>query len=137
MTYVMLVGTDAALLEGLSQSLAREGHRPVVALSLAEARELAVMTAPLVLVVDRGLASSSGSELLSLPVAAGGARLLYRASSASPAALLPALQRAILADLTLPLERYRLLALVQSVGDRAVTTGRAQRPIDTESNPNP
>lgn len=124
MAYVMLVGSDVALLEGLSQTLAGLGHQPAVATSLADARELASNLPPLVLVVDRALASSAGAELLSVAVAPGGARLLYRSASAAPAPLLPALQRAVLADLTLPLERHRLSALVQSIGDRAKATGR-------------
>lgn len=127
MTYVMLVGTDAALLEGLAQSLAALGHRPAVTMSLSDARELCASHPPLVLVADRALASSSGAELLAVPIAAGGARLLYRTASMPPSPLLPALQRAVLADLTLPLERHRLAALVQSVGERARTTGKAPR----------
>ena len=127
MTYVMLVGTDVALLEGLAQSLAGLGHRPAVTTSLSDARELAASLPPLVLVIDRELASSAGAELLAVPIAAGGARLLYRSAAMLPAPLLPALQRAVLADLTLPLERHRLAALVQSVGDRAKATGKTPR----------
>ena len=127
MTYVMLVGTDVALLEGLAQSLAALGHRPSVTTSLLDARELCSAHPPLVLVVDRALASSAGAELLAVPIAAGGARILYRVAAMPPAPLLPALQRAVLADLTLPLERHRLSALCQSVGDRAKTTGKAPR----------
>ncbi|MEO5742333.1 MAG: hypothetical protein ABIS29_17230 [Vicinamibacterales bacterium] len=127
MTYVMLVGTDVALLEGLAQTLAGLGHRPAVTTSLAEAREIAVALPPLVLVADRALASSAGAELLCVPIAAGGARLLYRVAATPPAPLPPALQRAVLADLTLPLERHRLAALVQSIGSRAKTTGKAPR----------
>ena len=133
MTYVMLVGTDLALLEGLAQTLAGLGHRPAVTTSLTEARELAAPMPPLVIVVDRTLASSAGAELLSIPIAAGGARLLYRGAATPPAPLLPALQRAVLADLTLPLERHRLAALVQSVGTRAKTTGKAPRQTPPES----
>jgi DNA-binding NtrC family response regulator len=129
----MLVGGDVALLEGLAQSLAALGHAPKVARSLAEARELSAEQAPLVLVVDRALASSGGAELLSSPLAAGGARLLYRTASAPLAPLLPALQRAVLADLTLPLERHRLAALVQSVGERARLSGRTPRQTPPES----
>lgn len=129
MTYVMLVGTDVALLEGLAQSLAGLGHRPSVTASLSDARDLCSAHPPLVLVVDRALASSAGAELLTVPIAAGGARILYRVAAMPPTPLLPALQRAVLADLTLPLERHRLSALVQSVGDRAKATGRA--PLDT------
>jgi DNA-binding NtrC family response regulator len=127
MTYVMLVGTDMALLEGLAQSLAGLGHRPAVTTSLADARELAASLPPLVLVIDRTLASSAGAELLAVPIAAGGARLLYRSATMPPAPLLPAMQRAVLADLTLPLERHRLAALVQSISDRAKTTGKTPR----------
>ncbi|MBC7673327.1 MAG: hypothetical protein H7247_12985 [Polaromonas sp.] len=133
MTHVMLVGGDVALLEGLAQSLAGVGHRPVVAATLQDAREVAADSPPLVLIVERSLASSAGAELLRVPIAAGGARLLYRTASTAPAPLLPALQRAVLADLTLPLERQRLAALVQSVGDRAKTTGRAPRHTPPES----
>jgi DNA-binding NtrC family response regulator len=135
MAYVMLVGEDAALLEGLAQSLAAQGHTPKVATTLAEARELATAQPPLVIVVDRALASSSGAELMRAPLAAGGARLLYRTAAAPLAPLLPALQRAVLADLTLPLERHRLAALVQSVGERARATGRASHHTPPESRP--
>lgn len=133
MTYVMLVGADAALLEGLAQSLAGLGHRPAVAHSLGDARELAAAHPPLVIVVERALASAAGAELLAVPIAAGGARLLYRTTATPPVALLPALQRAVLADLTLPLERHRLAALVQSVGERAKATGKAPRLTPPES----
>lgn len=133
MTHVMLVGTDVALLEGLAQSLAALGHSPKVAHSLAEARELSAATAPLVLVVDRSLASSAGADLLGSPLAAGGARLLYRTSATPLAPLIPALQRAVLADLTLPLERHRLAALVQSVGERARLSGKSPRQTPPES----
>lgn len=133
MTHVMLVGDDLALLEGLAQSLATLGHTPRVARTLAEAREMSVPQPPLVLVVDRVLASTSGSELLTAPLAAGGARLLYRTAATPLAPLLPSLQRAVLADLTLPLERHRLAALVQSVGERARLSGRTPRQTPPES----
>ena len=124
MTHVLLVGGDVALLEGLAQSLAAQGHAPAVTTSLVEARELATSEPPLALVVNRALASSAGADLLAIPLAAGGARLLYRAATVPLAPLLPALQRSVLADLTLPLERHRLSALVQSLGERARATGR-------------
>ena len=133
MTHVLLVGPDVALLEGLAQSLAAQGHDPIVASTLAEARDLALTEPPLVLVVNRALASSSGAELLRIPLAAGGARLLYRAATVPLAPLLPALQRSVLADLTLPLERHRLAALVQSLGARARATGRTMRPTPPEN----
>ena len=133
MTYVLLVGGDAALLEGLSQSLATLGHTPRVARDLSEARQIAGAQPPLVLVADRALASSGGAELLSTPLAAGGARILYRLASSQMVPLLPALQRAVLADLTLPLERHRLAALVQSVAERARLAGRSPKHTPPES----
>ena len=133
MTHVMLVGPDVALLEGLAQSLAGLGHRPAVVHSLVEARDAAAAHPPLVLVVDRSLASSAGADMLAIPIAAGGARVLYRAAATRHAPLLPALQRAVLADLTLPLERHRLAALVQSIADRAKATGKAPRQTPPES----
>ena len=135
MTHVMLVGGDAALLEGLSQALAALGHTPRVVRTLKEARAWSSAQPPLVLVVDRLLASEAGADLLSAPLASGGARLLYRTSASPLAPLLPALQRAVLADLTLPLERHRLVALVQSVGERARLSGRTPKHTPPESSP--
>lgn len=129
MTHVMLVGEDVALLEGLAQTLAALGHAPTVARNFTEARERSVGQAPLVLIVDRALASEASAELLSTAVAAGGARLLYHTADAADAPPPPSLQRAVLADLSLPLERHRLVALVQSVGERARLSGRA--PLNT------
>ncbi|HET7189141.1 MAG TPA: hypothetical protein VFI52_13390 [Gemmatimonadaceae bacterium] len=135
MTHVMLVGGDAALLEGLAQALAALGHTPRVVRTLKEARAWSSAQPPLVLVVDRMLASEAGADLLSTPLASGGARLLYRTSASPLAPLLPALQRAVLADLTLPLERHRLVALVQSVGERARLSGRTPKHTPPESSP--
>jgi DNA-binding NtrC family response regulator len=132
MTHVTLIGEDVALLEGLAQSLAALGHATTVARSFSEARELSGARPPLVLGADRALASSAGAELLSVPLAAGGARVLYRTTNAPLAPLIPALQRAVLADLTLPLERHRLAALIQSLGERSRLTGRATRHTPTE-----
>jgi DNA-binding NtrC family response regulator len=132
MTHVTLIGEDVALLEGLAQSLAALGHLPSVARSLGEARELCAARPPLVLVADRALMSDAGADLLSVPLAAGGARVLYRTASVPLAPLLPALQRAVLADLTLPLERHRLAALIQSLSERSRMTGRATRHTPTE-----
>ena len=132
MAYVTLIGADVALLEGLAQSLSALGHRTTVTTSLMEARELAVIEPPLVVVADRRIASEAGAELLSVPLVNGGARLLYRTTSSAVAPLIPALQRAVLAELTLPLERHRLPALAQSNGERARMTGRASRHTPTE-----
>ena len=136
MATILLAGEDPALLEGLVQSLVALGHNPSVALSIAEAREIAIRgTAPLMFVVDRGLVARTGTDVLGVPLAPGGTLVLYRTPGSSADALPPPLQRAVLADLTLPLERNRLVALVQHVEDRARATGRTVRhtPRETRS----
>ena len=135
MATILLAGEDPALLEGLVQSLIALGHNPSVALSLAEARESAVRgNAPLMLVVDRGFVDGTGTEVLGVPLAPGGTLVLYRTPGSSHvSALSPALQRAVLADLTLPLERNRLVALVQHVEERARATGRTPRHTPRET----
>ena len=126
MPLILLVGTELPLLEGVSQSLGALGFTPIVAQSLHEARELAAHEPPLVTVVSRRLADESSAEMLSIPLAPGGAFVLYGGASTSAVSLSPAVQRSVLADLTLPLERNRLLALVQHVRDRALATGRGR-----------
>jgi DNA-binding NtrC family response regulator len=122
MASILLVGEDAALLEGLAQLLAGQGHSSTTSSSLVEARETARRSPPLVAVVDRR--SLNGDDSLGMTLAAGGAAVLYRTGDA-PAALLPAgFRRCILADLALPLERNRLLTLVQWVEERATAVGR-------------
>jgi hypothetical protein len=77
--------------------------------------------------VSRALAAEASSEMLGIPLAPGGALVLYHSVGSQPSALPPALLRAVLADLTLPLERNRLVALVAHVQERAVRTGRGVR----------
>ena len=129
---VLLVGEDAALLEGLAQSLAALSYTPRVALSLHDAREGAIADPPLLLVIDGNLAAESTSETLAIPVSPGGAVLLYHSAADDRPAVAPALQRAVLADLTLPLERNRLIALAQRVHERVRATGRARRQTPPE-----
>lgn len=134
MATILLAGEDPALLEGLVQSLVALGHSPAVALSLAEARDTAARgDAPLVAVIDRGFVDGTGTEVLGVPLAPGGKLVLFRAPGSAVGALAPSLQRAVLADLTLPLERNRLVALVQHVEDRAKATGRAPRHTPRET----
>jgi len=121
---VLLVGPDAALIEGLSQSIAALGHAALVAHSLHEAQEIAATQLPIVAVVEKSMAAESTAGTLGIALAAGGALVLYHTSAHDPTILLPYLQRAVLADLTLPLERQRLVALVQHVAERVRATGR-------------
>jgi DNA-binding NtrC family response regulator len=125
MAPILLVGPDAPLLEGLAQTLAAVGHRPRMALSIAEALEHAAATTPMVAVLDRAQALA-GSDGLRIPLVPGGMLVLYRLSGEATDPLPPSLQRLVLADLTLPLERNRLVALVQHVEERLRETGRGK-----------
>jgi DNA-binding NtrC family response regulator len=129
---VLLVGEDAALLEGLSQSFAALGYVPHVVTTLHEARESALATAPLLAVVDGELATESGADALAIQLAPGGALVLYHNAVDDRPPISPTLQRAVLADLTLPLERNRLIALAQHVQERVRATGRGKRTTPPE-----
>lgn len=126
---LLVIGSDDALLEGLSQLLAGSGHGVVVAHSVAEAEEITRQSVPLLVVVDRGSVAMDGGERVShIPLAPGGAFVLYRTTSDEGASLSLAhvIARQTLADLTLPLERQRLVALAQYVTARARESGRVR-----------
>lgn len=131
---VLLVGEDAALLEGLSQSFARLGYRPHVVTSLHEAREVASEVTPLLAVVQRDLARVASADALAIKLAAGGALVLFHVTDESKPAIPMGLQRSVMAELALPLERNRLMALAQHVQERARTTGRSRRQTPPEVN---
>ncbi|HEY4216553.1 MAG TPA: hypothetical protein VGM67_05415 [Gemmatimonadaceae bacterium] len=131
MTNILLVGTELPLLEGISQTFASAGFTTHVAQTLHEARELAIQDPPLVAIVSRPLAANSTAETLGIPLAAGGALMLYRSIGSMLVTLSPTVQRAVLADLTLPLERNRMMALVHHVGERARATGRGRTSGET------
>ena len=129
---VLLVGADAALLEGLSQSFAALGYSPRVATTLHDARDAAAETPPLIAVVERKLAGEASAEALAINLLRGGAMVLYHGPSEQRPTLPAPLQRTVMADLTLPLERNRLIALAQHVQERVRTTGRASRTTPPE-----
>lgn len=126
---ILLLGSDSALVEGLSQSLSALGYSLRVARELTEAQEVASLVPPLILLAASEAAAAAGRELLAVRLAPGGARVLYHSAGDKPATLLVPLQRAVLADLALPLERHRLIALIQHVAQRSGVTGRG--PQDT------
>jgi hypothetical protein len=132
MAIVFLIGSEDGLLEGIAQTLAAAGHQPRVFRSVPDAHARARGEVPLVAVVERSLAVADAAALR-LPLAVGGATLLYRsgAEAAGDAPLSLAVQRLVMAELTLPLERHRLLALIQRVEERARVTGRGARGTDT------
>lgn len=123
MASILLIGGDEALLEGLAQMLAHAGHVPHTAHSVHDAIEVAATTRPLVAIIERNLALAN-PEVARLPLESGGSFLMYQSGDATRPALAAGLQRLVLADLDLPLERKRLLALVQRVDERTRATGR-------------
>jgi DNA-binding NtrC family response regulator len=127
MATILLIGTDGALLEGLAQLLAGAGHTARIVHTMEEGREIAAVRPPLAVLVETRLALAE-PDVLPAPTARGGAVLLYRTDESAPTILPPALQRLVLADLSLPLERHRLLTLIQRMADRALATGRRDGP---------
>lgn len=128
---VILVGADAALLEGLAQSYATSGFSPQVVPTLMDACEVAAESAPIVAVVSRDLALASVGDAMAIPLAPGGSLVLYHggdSAGATPALL----QRSVVAELVLPLERLRLVAITRSLAGRAEVVGRTkQRELGT------
>jgi len=123
MATILLIGTNDALLEGLSQSLVNAGHTTYHAPNASVGIEIALADRPLVVVVERH-AAESDPDALRIPLASGGAVLLCHTEGDASNPLPPVLHRHVLADLTLPLERNRLHALIYRVADRARVTGR-------------
>jgi hypothetical protein len=117
---LLLVGADAALLEGIAQALAAAGHHVLTAATIAEASFVAAAAPPLLAVVDRALLATV-TDAHSIALAPGGA-LVAHGDTAVP---LPGpVRRSVLAELRLPLERSRLVALCAHVEERARRTGR-------------
>ena len=128
-TRELLVGEDDALLEGLAQSFAALGYQPQVAATLHEARDISTSSspAPLLAIVDRELAATAGADALAIRLSPGGALVLFHSGPENRPTISHALQRAVMADLALPLERARLIALAQHVQERIRATGRGKR----------
>lgn len=120
---VILVGVDVALLEGLAQTLIGFGHEVLFAATVAEVAGALNEDAPALAVVSSEALQEEDTGI-SLPITPGGAIIVYGKSHTDKPFLPPSLQRLTLAHLVLPLERQRLLALVQSFEIRSRTRGR-------------
>jgi hypothetical protein len=123
---VILVGADVALLEGLAQTLIGFGHEISFATTVGEAAGSLSDDLPAIAVVS-SQALEEGGVGITLPLTPGGALIVYGTSHTDRPFLPTKLQRATLAHLVLPLERHRLVALVQSFESRSRTTGRSTR----------
>lgn len=123
---ILLAGVNTALLEGLAQALSATGQRVVVADSLEEAGELQSRQPAILTVTERNLVSDSDAarSFLRDTLAGGGAIVTYREAGDTSRALPALLARHVLADLVLPLERNRLVALAEHLATRARVKGR-------------
>lgn len=126
MAKVILVGADVALLEGLAQTLIGFGHDVTFAGSVGDAAAGFNGDLPALAVVSSE-ALEEVAQGATFPLTPGGALIVYCKSHDERPILPPQLQRTTLAHLVLPLERKRLLALVQSFDARARTAGRTIR----------
>ena len=124
MATILLLGSDEALLEGLAQSLTALGHRPLMPHDVSEAIDIASRNPPLLAVVAQA-SLRDDPRALRIPVLPGGATVLYRTPNAL-STMIAGAQRNVLAELVLPLERNRLLALVHHLEERVRVTGREQ-----------
>jgi hypothetical protein len=129
MTTTLVIGSDEGVLEGVAQALAAAGLRCHIVRSIAEAAAVLGEIRPVVVLIERACAAEPEFFRVRLPP--GTAVVLYR-DDADPTPPLPTpVQRMTLADLLLPLERQRLIAMVQRLTARAVAAGRA--PSDAPS----
>lgn len=131
MANVVLLGTDPTLLEGLAQTLAASGHSPNLLDDGADLLAVARAEGPTILVAERALLLAPAvAERLPATIGAN-ALIAYHTGetpdSGAPTALPQRLHRLVLADLCLPLERQRLVALIGCVEDLAERAGRGQR----------
>jgi DNA-binding NtrC family response regulator len=133
MTTTLVIGSDESTIEGIAQALAAAGHRVHVTRSIAEAAAVLAEIHPVAVLVERTYATDA--EFQRLRLSHGSALILYRADARPAPALGVELQRQTLADLVLPWERQRLLAIVQRLTERAVAAGRTRRDTPPESHP--
>ena len=130
MTATLVIGSDESVLEGIAQALAAAGLRCHVVRSIAEAAAVLGEIRPVVTLVQRRCASDPEFQRLRLPP--GTALVLYRHDGEPTPPLASAVRRLTLADLVLPWERQRLIAMVQRLTERAVAAGRAPREAPPE-----
>jgi CheY-like chemotaxis protein len=120
---ILVVSADKSFVEGISQTLSGAGH---LVLSVNDAAEAIALRGPrpLVALVNREELDEV-SDAAIIPLAKGGALVTYTTTDDATPSVPFRLRRATLADLQLPLEKKRLLALVKFVEDRAYTSGRS------------
>lgn len=125
---ILLAGSDEGLLEGLAQVLCRCASVVTTpALDDTGAHEWRE-AAPSLVVIERTALSAGTAHLASL-IDRGIPLVAYHTAGATaPAQVPPRIARFVVADLELPLERHRLVAIAERLLDRARTSGREHAP---------
>jgi hypothetical protein len=131
MANTLVIGTEDGVLEGLAQALHTAGHHALIARTVDEAGPLLAVERPVIVIVERALATTP--EFLRLRLPPGTALVVYRDTEAETPPLPSLVQRATLADLVLPWERQRLITLVHRVAERAQAAGRGRDDTPTEN----
>jgi len=132
---ILIVGSETALLEGVTQTLVGAGQTVMMARDIPEALEMLNGARPLVALVHSEDLIEGGLGIQSM-LAEGGALMAFRSDDDDEHGLPFRVKRATLAELHLPLERHRLLALVGLVESRARAAGRHNDDADeTELRP--
>lgn len=123
MASILIVGSDAPLLEGVAQTLVGAGHHVAIAKDIPEALETLQGKRPLIALVhcEELIARA---QMLHTALAHGGALLAFHCDDDDRYTLPFSVKRTTLATLRLPLERQRLLALVKYIENRAHAAGR-------------
>ncbi len=135
MASLLVIGTNTALIEGMSQTLTAAGHQLLLSPSLADAIDTVGDIRPLVVLVERSAIDEIRSTLR-IPLAEGGAMVVFHGEDQLAEPLPHRIQRATIAELELPLEGKRLLALLRFVENRAQTVGRDKLENGAEADAN-
>ncbi len=123
---VLIVGGDPAVQEGVLQSVRAGGLAAEWCPDLSCALDAVEESSPVALVVQAALAAEV-SELRSFAPTSGGAVILFHDSPGARSPSAQSFGRSVIAEMTLPLERARLVALLTHIVARARHTGRDRR----------
>lgn len=128
MANVVLLGTDSAVLEALAQTLVGTGHTTLMADDTADLLAIARASCTTVLVTERSLLQAPDvAERLPARLGADALIAFHSAEAADgdcSNVVAQRLHRLVLADLCLPQERQRLVALIGAVEQLAERAGR-------------
>jgi DNA-binding NtrC family response regulator len=131
---VLIVGGEAAVQEGVLQAVRAAGMRAEAFADAEAARDAASGDPPMAVVVHLDVARRAESAK-QIPLRPGGAVILFRDGESAGASAGQAFGRTVVAELSLPLERARLVALLNRLVERARITGRDRRPPDAPMSP--